>query len=57
MAKSATRAVFKMLAAEDVEIDEAAEKLYNAVAVAKPSRRHADKFLVGLTKELLRDLK
>lgn len=57
MAKSATRAVFKMLAAEDVEIGEAAEKLYKAVAAAKPSRRRADKFLIGLAKELLGDLK
>lgn len=58
MAKSATRAVFKMLAAEDVEIDEAAEKLYKAVAAAKPSRRERfDKFIVGLAKELVDDLK
>ena len=58
MAKSATRAVFKMLAAEDVEIGEAAEKLYKAVAAAKPSRReHFDKFIVGLAKELVDDLK
>lgn len=58
MAKSATRAVFNMLAAEDVEIDEAAEKLYKAVAAAKPSRRERfDKFIVGLAKELVDDLK
>ena len=58
MAKSATRAVFKMLAAEDVEIDEAAEKLYKAVAASKPRRRgRFDKFIVGLAKELVDDLK
>lgn len=58
MAKAATRAVFNMLAAEDVEIDEAAEKLYKAVAAAKPSRRERfDKFIVGLAKELVDDLK
>ena len=44
-------------AAEDIEIGEAAEKLYKAVAAAKPSRRRADKFLIGLAKELLGDLK
>jgi DNA-directed RNA polymerase specialized sigma24 family protein len=58
MAKSATRAVFKMLAAEDVEIGEAAEKLYKAVAASKPRRRgRFDKFIVGLAKELVDDLK
>lgn len=58
MAKSATRAVFKILAAEDVEIGEAAEKLYKAVAASKPRRRgRFDKFIVGLAKELVDDLK
>lgn len=58
MAKAATRAVFKMLSAEDVKIDEVAEKLYKAVLTAKPRRRgRVDKFLIGLAKELIDDLK
>ena len=58
MAKAATRAVFTMLSAEDVKIDEVAEKLYKAVLTAKPRRRgRVDKFLIGLAKELVDDLK
>ena len=58
MAKAATRAVFTMLSAEDVKIDEVAEKLYKAVLTAKPRRRgRVDKFLIGLAKELADDHK
>ena len=50
-----TRAVFKMLGDEDVEIDEAAAQLYRTVASMKPGKRRGriDKFMIGLAEELL----
>ena len=58
MAEKITRAILEMLEEEDVKIDEEAERLYKAVASMKPGKiKRADKFMIGLAKELLADRK
>ena len=54
MAKKVTRAIFEMISEADVDIDEEAARLYRVVASMKPNKRkHIDKFMIELAKELL----